>query len=70
MDNAHIIDLLKDTAKLLELHGANPFQVRHYNNAAVGLEKIDQEVAGLSSEALDAVAGLQPNTKKLIQEIF
>ena len=69
MENAHMVALLKDTAKLLELHGANPFQIRHYNNAAVGLEKIDQEVAALSPKALDDIAGLQPSTKKLVQEI-
>jgi len=69
MENTHMVALIKDTAKLLELHNANPFQVRHYNNAALGLEKIDQEVAGLSPEALDAIIELQPSTKKLIQEI-
>ncbi|MHA7877538.1 MAG: PHP domain-containing protein [Bacteroidota bacterium] len=69
MDNVHMIALLKDTAKLLELHGANPFQVRHYQNAAVGLEKIDQDVAGLPPETLDNIVGLQSSTKKLIQEM-
>ncbi len=64
-----MIALLKDTAKLLELHGANPFQVRHYTKAAVGLEKIGQEVGGLSREALHKIAGLQPSTGKFIQEI-
>lgn len=65
-----MISLLKDTAKLLELHGANPFQVRYYNNTAVGLEKINQEVGGLSHEALHNIAGLKPSTGKLIQEMY
>ncbi len=69
MENKSIIALLKDTAKLLELHGANPFQVRHYNSAAVSLEKINQEVAGLAPEALKNIAELQPSTSKLIQEM-
>lgn len=69
MENTHMIALLKDTARLLELHGANPFQVRHYTKAAVDLEKINQEVAGLLPEALRKIAGLQPSTGKLIQEI-
>jgi len=69
MKNAYIIALLKDTAKLLELHGANPFQVSHYAKAAVGLEKIGQEVAGLLPEALNTIAGLQPSAGRLIQEI-
>ncbi len=65
-----MIALLKDTAKLLELHGANPFQVRYYNNAAVSLEKMNQEVGGLSHEALHNIAGLKPSTGKLIQEMY
>ncbi len=65
-----MISLLKDTAKLLELHGANPFQVRHYNGAAVSLEKLTQEVAGLAPEALNDIVGLQPSTSKLIQEMY
>jgi DNA polymerase (family 10) len=70
MENTHMIALLKDTAKLLELHGANPFQVRYYNNAAVSLEKMNQEVGGLSHEALHNIAGLKPSTGKLIQEMY
>jgi DNA polymerase (family X) len=69
MENTYMITLLKDTAKLLELHGANPFQVRHYTKAASDLEKIGQEVAGLSPEALRTIAGLTPGTSKFIQEI-
>ncbi len=69
LDNTSMIALLKDTAKLLELHGANPFQVRHYHNAALNLEKIHQAVGGLSPEALKDVVGLNPSTSKLIQEM-
>ena len=64
-----MIALFKDTAKLLELHGANPFQVRHYQNAAADLEKINQEVAELTPEILNSITGLKPSTCKLIQEV-
>lgn len=69
LDNKAIIGLLKDTAKLLELHGANPFQVRHYNNAALNLEQGPPAVAGLSLEALNSLEGLKPSTVKLVHEI-
>ncbi len=69
MDNAHMIALLKDTAKLLELHGANPFQVRHYNNAAIGLERMNREVADLSPEALNSIVELPLSACKFIQEM-
>jgi DNA polymerase (family X) len=69
LDNISMIALLKDTAKLLELHGANPFQVRHYHNAALNLEKIHRAAGGLSPEVLNDVSGLQPSTSRLIQEM-
>ena len=64
-----MIALFKDTARLLELHNANPFQVRHYTNTALNLEKLKQEVTELSPETLNNIAELQPSTRKLIQEI-
>lgn len=69
MDNKNMIALIKDTAKLLELHGANSFQVRHYLNAALGLEKINQEVAKLSPDELNSIRELKSSAGKLIQEI-
>jgi DNA polymerase (family X) len=69
MEKTYMIALIKDTAKLLALHGAHPFQVRYYTKAAVGLEKIGEEVAGLLPEALQTITGLPPSTSRLIQEM-
>ncbi len=69
LDNRYIVALLKDIALLLELHGANPFRVRHYKKAAQKLEILNQEIAGLSLEAMSELACLEPSTMKLIQEI-
>ena len=69
MDNQNIIILLKDTARLLELHGANPFQVRHYTNAALWLEKLRREVADFTSEVLIKREDLATSTRKFLQEI-
>ena len=69
MEKESIIALLKDTARLLALHGANPFQVRHYNNAALNLEQISQEIATLLPDKLNGIVGLQSSTRKIIQEM-
>lgn len=55
--------------QLLELHGANPFQVRHYTNAALWLEKLDQEARRLPIEALSELEGTATSTRKFLQEI-
>ncbi len=69
MDNKEIITLLKDTAKLLELHGANPFQVRHYTNAALRLERLRQKLTEIGPETLGKLEGIETSTRKFLQEI-
>lgn len=69
MDNKSIISLLKSTATLLALHGANPFQVRHYNNTALSLERIDQDLYALALEELSNIEGINQRTAALIHEI-
>lgn len=70
LENKNMIRLLKDTAQLLELHGANAFQVRYYQQAALHLEKVDQEVAQLSPEVCNDIAVRDPSARKLIQEML
>ena len=61
--------MLKSTATLLALHGANPFQVKHYNNAALFLERIDQDLCSLTLEELSRIEGMGKSTAALIHEI-
>lgn len=69
MDNKLIIGLLNKTATLLALHGANPFQAKHYTNAALFLEKVDKEVIDLSLEELEQIKGISKSLIALIQEV-
>ncbi len=50
MTNQEIADILLLTAKLLELHGENPFKIKAYENAVFELEKFPQEVSVLLAE--------------------
>ncbi|MEM7383188.1 MAG: helix-hairpin-helix domain-containing protein [Bacteroidota bacterium] len=69
MKNKAIISLLKSTATLLVLHGANPFRASYYSNAALFLEKIEDNLASLSLEALGNIPGLSQSVAALIHEI-
>ena len=69
MDNKSIIKLLNSTATLLALHGANPFQVKHYTNAALFLERLGKEVITLSQEELKQIEGINKGVISLVQEI-
>ncbi|BDD09586.1 DNA polymerase/3'-5' exonuclease PolX [Fulvitalea axinellae] len=50
MTNKEIISLFRNTAKLAELHGENPFKVRGYNNAIFTLENIGSPLREMSAE--------------------
>ncbi|MEL6539558.1 MAG: helix-hairpin-helix domain-containing protein [Bacteroidota bacterium] len=69
MENSRIATLLKETAQLLELHGANPFQVKHYSSAALCVEKTTQALANLSLGDLEKLPGLTPSSVKLVNEL-
>ena len=69
MNNKTITSLLKSTATLLVLHGANPFQASHYNQAALLLEKTQHDLAHLSLQALKTLPGLPKSLATLIHEI-
>lgn len=69
MDNTAIIELLRTTATLLTLHDANPFQIKHYINAALFLEKLNQEVINLNTEELSHIPDISQGLLTLIEEI-
>lgn len=69
MNTKFIIHILNATAKLLSLHGANPFQVKHYTNAALFLDRLEIDVASLNKEELNHIEGINKSLITLIEEI-
>ncbi|MCF0059261.1 helix-hairpin-helix domain-containing protein [Dyadobacter sp. CY356] len=70
MSNAEIVDILELTAKLLELHGADPFKVKSYGVAGFYLDKYkDGEIAALTLEELTKLQGIGKSTAAKIIEI-
>jgi DNA polymerase (family 10) len=70
MSNAEIVDILELTAKLLELHGADPFKVKSYGVAGFYLDKYkDGEIASLTLEELTKLQGIGKSTAAKIMEI-
>jgi len=58
MENYQIADLLKDIARLMELHGENSFKIKSYQNAAFKLDRLTTPIHGLSKEELENVDGI------------
>ncbi|MDQ6479309.1 helix-hairpin-helix domain-containing protein [Dyadobacter sp. LHD-138] len=70
MTNDEIVEILELTAKLLELHGADPFKVKSYGVAGFYLDKYkDGELAQMSLEELTKLQGVGKSTAAKIVEI-
>ncbi len=58
MENQQIADTLEETAKLMELHGENPFKIKSYVNAASKIEKSAVQLQGKTMEELEQLDGI------------
>jgi DNA polymerase (family X) len=67
MENQQIADILETTAKLLELHGDNPFKIKSYLNAVNKIERQEEKLDGKSKEELEELDGIG---KSLSQKIY
>jgi DNA polymerase (family X) len=69
LENQEIINLLKLTGSLMELHEENPFKIRGYQNAVFNLEKISQDLSLMSIEELTALEGIGKGIASKILEL-
>ncbi len=69
MDNKSISKVLHKTAQLLELHEANPFKVRSYQNAAFNLERLTQPLVSIPMEQWKDVNGIGKNLNDKLADI-
>jgi DNA polymerase (family 10) len=67
LENKQIIKILKNTAKLLELHGENDFKVKSYQSAIYNLERYSRSLATLDLSDLQDIEGVG---KSLAQSIY
>jgi DNA polymerase (family 10) len=70
MSNPEIVEILELTAKLMELHGADPFKIKGYSIAAFYLDKYkDGELQYMSQAELTKLQGIGKSTAAKIEEI-
>ena len=67
MENKQIIKILKNTAKLMELHGENDFKVKSYQSVVNSLERHSKSLSVMDVEELQKIEGVG---KSLAQSIY
>jgi DNA polymerase (family 10) len=69
LENKIIIRVLKNTAKLMDLHGENDFKIKSYQSAINSLERFDRNLAELEENDLQEIDGVGKSLAKSIFEI-
>ncbi len=70
MNNDAIADQLSMLAKLMDIHGENTFKAKSYAVAAFTIEKLPQEIVGLSPDKIFSVKGIGESVGKKIVELL
>jgi DNA polymerase (family 10) len=70
MENKEISRIFSDTAKLMELHQANEFKVRSWQNAAFVIGRLESPVRSLSVEELNQIKGIGKSLSLKIIELL
>jgi DNA polymerase (family 10) len=70
MDNYAIADQLSLLAKLMDIHGENSFKAKSYASAAFSIEKLPQQLDGLSEKKLFAIRGIGESVGKAVLELI
>jgi DNA polymerase (family 10) len=70
MNNSDIADFLNLTAKIMELHGENPFKVKALASAAFRIDKIKVELSGMSQQELELQEGIGKGIAAKITELL
>ncbi|RYZ53453.1 MAG: DNA polymerase/3'-5' exonuclease PolX [Sphingobacteriales bacterium] len=69
MNNYEIADYFSLLAKLLDIHGENPFKIKSYSIAAFTLEKLERQIADMEDGELYSQRGIGEQIGKKIREI-
>ena len=69
MTNSDIIDILEQTAKLLDLHDGDPFRIKAFSSAAFSLDKLPVALAKQPVSELTKLPGVGKTIANAVREI-
>jgi len=69
MDNKDIVNVLRSTANLMELHDENEFKIRSYRNAIYNIERIGDPLESMELKDLEKVNGIGKSIAAKIYEL-
>jgi len=70
VSNEVIAESFSLLAKLMDIHGDNPFKIKSYAGAAFSIDKLTEELSEIPREKISSIRGIGPSIGKQIIEIL
>jgi DNA polymerase (family X) len=70
VSNEVIAESFSLLAKLMDIHGENPFKIKSYSAASFSIDKLSEELSSIPREKILSVKGIGPSIGKQIIEIL
>jgi DNA polymerase (family X) len=70
VSNEEITESFSLLAKLMDIHGENPFKIKSYASAAFSIDKLTEELSSIPRDKILSVKGIGPSIGKQIIEMF
>jgi DNA polymerase (family 10) len=70
VSNDSIAESFSLLAKLMDIHGENPFKIKSYSSASFSIDKLTEELSTIPREKIMSVKGIGPSIGKQIIEIL
>lgn len=70
MDNYQVADHFSLLAKLMDIHGDNPFKSKSYAVAAFNIEKLPRQLSSMDDKEISTAKGIGDSTAKKIKELL
>lgn len=70
MTNAQIADTFSLMAKLIDIHGVDPFKSKSYSIAAFTIDNITEPLSEMDAKKMSAIKGIGVSTSKKIMELL
>ncbi len=70
VSNEVIAESFSLLAKLMDIHGENPFKIKSYSAASFSIDKLTEELSSIPREKILSVKGIGPSIGKQIIEIL
>ncbi|HVY74442.1 MAG TPA: helix-hairpin-helix domain-containing protein [Puia sp.] len=70
VDNGLIAEKFSLLAKLMDIHGENPFKIKSYAAAAFNIDRLTEDLALIPRDSINTLKGIGPSIGKQVLEIL